>query len=194
MDTLFFGGGTPTHLMPEDLKKLFNVVGRWFPPAAGGELSIEANPADLAAKGSGVFGEQRLSIGESLLSPKTPVPAAGRCEVLAAAGVYGIVTSVVSERTREIGLRRSLGAPDAAIAGLVARQVATLTAIGLAAGLAGASAGTRALQAFTYDTSGAEPWRLAAVALTLTLTAALACIRPLLRALRVDPATALRTS
>src|SRR5882672_5935531 len=47
VDTLFFGGGTPTHLPQRQLKRLFAIVRRWFPLAAGGEFSIEANPRDL---------------------------------------------------------------------------------------------------------------------------------------------------
>src|SRR2546430_2554780 len=47
VDTLFFGGGTPTHLAPRELRLLFETAGRWFVSVKGGELSIEANPLDL---------------------------------------------------------------------------------------------------------------------------------------------------
>src|SRR6187455_1425062 len=47
VDTLFFGGGTPTHLLPDQLERLFGIVRQWFPLAAGGEFSVEANPIDL---------------------------------------------------------------------------------------------------------------------------------------------------
>jgi predicted permease len=114
--------------------------------------------------------------------------------LLCAAGVYGVVMHAVAERTREIGVRRSLGAPAGAIVELVARHIAALVAFGLIAGLAGAMAGTRALRAFTFQTPALSLARLALVIAVLTATAACACVIPLLRALRVDPATALRSS
>lgn len=119
---------------------------------------------------------------------------AGVALLLCAAGVYGIVTHAVSERTREIGVRRSLGAPSRAIVELVGRQVATLVGAGLAAGLVCAIAGTRALQSLTFHTPAVSVTRLAIVIIALAATAALACVIPLLRALKVDPATALRSS
>src|SRR5436305_11329004 len=71
VDTLFFGGGTPTHLPPRQLERLFAIVRRWFPLAANGELSVEANPIDFTT-GSGVFGEQSPSILQSTVPPKAP--------------------------------------------------------------------------------------------------------------------------
>src|SRR5262245_41998863 len=70
VDTLFFGGGTPTHLEPEALRRLFAVVRRWFPLAdrseSGGELSVEANPIDLTDEKLSVLAESgvtRVSLG-----------------------------------------------------------------------------------------------------------------------------------
>lgn len=117
---------------------------------------------------------------------------AGVALLLCGAGVYGVVAHVVAERTREIGVRRALGAETSAIVALVARQVAALVSIGLVAGVAGAMLGTRALQSFTFQTPALSLVRLALVIGVLAATAALACVVPLVRALRVDPATALR--
>ncbi len=66
VDTLFFGGGTPTHLPPEKLRRLLQIVLRWFPLAAGHEFSVEANPADLDDERVEVLaahGVNRISLG-----------------------------------------------------------------------------------------------------------------------------------
>lgn len=67
VDTLFFGGGTPTHLLPAQLQRLFEIVGRWFPLAVGGEFSVEANPNDLDGAGRSAVlslaGVTRVSLG-----------------------------------------------------------------------------------------------------------------------------------
>jgi oxygen-independent coproporphyrinogen-3 oxidase len=66
VDTLFFGGGTPTHLRRSELQQLFDIVGRWFPLAVGGELSVEANPIDMDEPRSQLLaaaGVTRVSLG-----------------------------------------------------------------------------------------------------------------------------------
>ena len=66
VDTLFLGGGTPTHLAPNMLARLLDVALKWFPLAAGGEFSIEANPADITAEKVDLLasrGVNRLSLG-----------------------------------------------------------------------------------------------------------------------------------
>jgi putative oxygen-independent coproporphyrinogen III oxidase len=66
VETLFFGGGTPTHLPPRQLERLFEIVRAWFPLAVGGELSVEANPSDLDESKSQILaaaGVTRVSIG-----------------------------------------------------------------------------------------------------------------------------------
>jgi len=66
VDTLFFGGGTPSHLSPEQLRRLFEIVGRWLPRSANCEVSIEANPADVTPERVAVlqeFGVGRVSLG-----------------------------------------------------------------------------------------------------------------------------------
>src|SRR5262249_42928635 len=66
VDTLFFGGGTPTHLAGAQLERLLKIVLRWFPLAAGHEFSVEANPADLNAEKIDLmasYGVNRLSLG-----------------------------------------------------------------------------------------------------------------------------------
>ena len=112
--------------------------------------------------------------------------------LLAAVGVYGIVGHSVMLRTREIGVRRSLGASGSAIGVLIARQVMALVTGGLVAGLTLAIFSARLLSPFTFQTDVAHPVRLAAIAAAMIVIALLASARPLFRALRVDPAVVLK--
>ena len=112
--------------------------------------------------------------------------------VLSASGVGGLVMHAVATRTREIGVRRSLGASNRSLASLVLGQVAGLIAVGVVLGLGLALAGSRALNQFAFEASASNPWRLGFVALTLTSAALFACVVPLVRALRIDPIRALR--
>ena len=74
VDTLFFGGGTPTHLPPSQLERLFAIVRKWFPLAAGSEFSVEANPIDLDTPKAAILqaaGVTRVSLGaQSFHEPK----------------------------------------------------------------------------------------------------------------------------
>jgi len=73
VDTLFLGGGTPTHLSPAQLERLFETARQWFPLAAGGELSVEANPADLDPTRIDVLRRQgvtRVSLGAQSFNPE----------------------------------------------------------------------------------------------------------------------------
>jgi putative ABC transport system permease protein len=113
--------------------------------------------------------------------------------VLAAAGIYGVLAGSVAERTREIGVRSALGASRRDILGMVVGQGMTLTAVGVAIGIAGAVAATRALAAMLFDISRLDPVTYVAVIALLVLTAVAAAAVPAWRAVRVDPATTLRT-
>ncbi|HEX5217275.1 MAG TPA: ABC transporter permease [Vicinamibacterales bacterium] len=112
--------------------------------------------------------------------------------LLAAVGVYGIVAHTVTLRTREIGVRRSLGASGGAISALIARQVMALVTGGLVVGLTLAVSSARLLAPFAFQTELAHPARLAAIAASMVLIALLSSARPLVRALRVDPAVVLK--
>ncbi|MEZ5289832.1 MAG: ABC transporter permease [Vicinamibacterales bacterium] len=111
---------------------------------------------------------------------------------LAATGVYGVMSLVSAQRTREFGLRLALGAARGQILRMVMRQGAVLTAIGMAVGLAGALAVGQVLRRFLFGIGPNDLVTLAAVCGALGAVAALACLLPAIRATRVSPVVALR--
>jgi ABC-type antimicrobial peptide transport system permease subunit len=111
---------------------------------------------------------------------------------LAAIGIYGVIAYAVSQRTREIGIRVALGATPARVVRLVVLHGAMLAAAGLAVGIPASLLLARAMNSMLFETPPSDPATLAAVALLLTVTALAACLVPLRKALRVDPAVALR--
>jgi putative ABC transport system permease protein len=112
--------------------------------------------------------------------------------VLAAVGIYGLVSDTVARRTHEIGIRMALGAGRAQVRGMVIRQGMALVAAGLAAGLAVAWAAVRLMNDPLYGVSAADPATYAGVPLLLATVALAAHWLPARRATRVDPLAALR--
>jgi ABC-type antimicrobial peptide transport system permease subunit len=112
--------------------------------------------------------------------------------LLALAGVYGVISFVVSQRTREIGLRVALGAQSRDVMRLIVEQGMRITLLGIAAGLIGAFALTRLMSNLLYGVSPNDPLTFAAVAGLMTAVALLACLIPARRATKVDPLVALR--
>ena len=112
--------------------------------------------------------------------------------ILAATGIYGVLSGSVTERIREIGVRSALGASPGAILALVLRQGMTLTAIGMCIGIAGAAAGTRAIASMLFGVSRVDPLTYAGVIALLLVVSAVACWLPAVRAARVDPSSTLR--
>jgi putative ABC transport system permease protein len=117
---------------------------------------------------------------------------AGVALMLAAIGVYGIMSYMVSERTHEIGIRVALGAPRGQIVGMVIRQTAALVTLGIALGLAGALALGRAVSGLVFGVRASDPPTLAIVALVLGVAALLASYLPARRAATVSPLQAMR--
>jgi putative ABC transport system permease protein len=117
---------------------------------------------------------------------------AGIAVLLAALGLYGVVSYGVAQRTREVGVRVALGAQRGDVLRLVLSSGFSLVAIGLAVGLAAAVITTRFLGALVFGVSPVDPATFAAAAIVLSLVALGAHWVPIRRALRIDPATALR--
>lgn len=112
--------------------------------------------------------------------------------VLAAAGIYSVVSYGVGERTKEIGVRIALGAQSGTVRWLVVRQALFPVAVGGLIGLATAAALGRAMSNLLFEVSGTDPVTLGAVALTLLSVAIAASYVPAFRASRLDPTVALR--
>jgi putative ABC transport system permease protein len=112
--------------------------------------------------------------------------------ILAAVGLYGVMSYSVHQRVREIGVRVALGAHPGDVQGMIVRQGLLLVLAGLAAGLAGALALSRLLASLLYEVSPADPVTFAGISLVLALVGLLATWLPARRATRVDPLVALR--
>jgi predicted permease len=113
--------------------------------------------------------------------------------MLAALGIYGVVSHSAAQRTRELGIRLAFGANPAALRRLVLRQGFAPVAWGLIGGIAGAFAGGRLIASLLFETSARDPLTLGAGAAALVLVALLAAWIPARRATRIDPMIALRT-
>jgi putative ABC transport system permease protein len=112
--------------------------------------------------------------------------------VLAAVGVYGVLAYVVSQRTREIGVRVALGARRSDILRHVVSQGLVLTGAGLAIGLAGAAALANLVRTLLYQVSPRDAGTFVTTAVVLSVIAVVASLIPARRASSVDPLTALR--
>ena len=117
---------------------------------------------------------------------------AGLALLLAAIGTYGVLSYMVAERRREIGIRMALGADQSSVLGQVMKQGLTLTTIGIIAGLAGALALNRLIASLLFGVQPTDTVTIVAVVATITLVAAIACVLPAWRASRVDPNVVLR--
>jgi predicted permease len=117
---------------------------------------------------------------------------AGLALLLAVLGVYGVLSFMVAERRREIGIRLAIGASRGGIVALVMKQGLAVASIGLVAGLAGALGLNRLFASLLFGVEPTDPGTLAAVTSTMAIVAALACGVPAWRASRLDPNVVLR--
>jgi predicted permease len=117
---------------------------------------------------------------------------AGTALLLAAIGIFGVLSHAVAQRTREIGIRLALGAPAQRVRGRVLRDAMRLAGLGIAIGLAAALPATRLMAALLFELTPTDPITLGTVVIVLFGVALLASYLPARRATRVDPVVALR--
>jgi len=129
-------------------------------------------------------GQQFLALLVSLFS--------GLALLLAAVGMYGVLSYLVTQRTREIGIRMSLGASRADVLSLILKRGMRLAGLGFVAGLVAALVAGRLLSGLLHEVHPGDPLVMIATAMSLAAVAAAACYLPARRAARVDPIVALR--
>ena len=112
--------------------------------------------------------------------------------LLAAIGIYGVLSYAVTQRTREIGIRMALGASRGRVLGGILGEGARLALVGFAAGFAGALAAGRILASLLHEVEPSDPVVLALTAGLLAAVALIACYLPARRAAKLDPMRALR--
>jgi predicted permease len=132
------------------------------------------------------------SFGSQMLAARLLEIFAGSALLLCVAGLYGLLAYVVSQRTREMGVRFALGARRGDVVWLVMRQAGVLVFTGIVIGAALAYGAGRMVRSYLYGVSAHDGWTLAVVVLTLAAFGAVAAYLPARRASRVDPVEALR--
>jgi len=113
--------------------------------------------------------------------------------LLAAVGIYGVISYSVGQQTREIGIRMALGAPRRQVFGTIIRRSLSLALLGIGAGVIAALCVGRAFSSYLYGVTASDPLTFLAVAMVLAITALLAGYLPARRAASVDPMQALRS-
>jgi putative ABC transport system permease protein len=111
---------------------------------------------------------------------------------LSAIGIYGVLSYLVSRRTREIGIRVAIGAGRSHVLSMVLRSGLRLAVVGVIIGLVAAAVSTRLMATLLHDVSPLDPTTFVIVGLGLSMIAALASLVPAWRATRVDPVVALK--
>jgi ABC-type antimicrobial peptide transport system permease subunit len=117
---------------------------------------------------------------------------AGLALLLASIGIYGVLSYLVGQRTREIGIRMALGAAHRDVLSMVLKDGARMTVVGIGIGIAAALGLTRLMSSMLFGVNPTDLTTFAVVAMTLSSIAMLACYLPARRAMRIDPLVALR--
>lgn len=133
-----------------------------------------------------------FAVGQRRLLAPLLASFAGVALVLALIGIYGVIAYSVAQRTREMGIRRALGAQHRDILRLVVGQGLMLSMAGVAIGIGGAFALTRAMKTLLFHVSATDPATFAGISMTFLLVALTASYLPARRATRIDPIAALR--
>jgi putative ABC transport system permease protein len=169
---------------------------RGFPSLSRAILAVDPTlfvRNDPAAAGFTIVGNSIARSLEQRRIAMTLVTVFATCAlVLAAIGMYGVVSYGVSQRTREIGVRKALGATDRGVVSLILRESLSLTAAGVIVGCLGAWAGARLIRGMLYDTGPTAPLPYIATISVLVLVAIVASYVPARRASRLDATIAIR--
>ncbi len=186
---------TPDSILPLLTGAFASIVRTRAEPAA---LTRDLRKAVNEFDGGAVFGEQWMSdnIALSLAPRRFSLLVLGAFTaialILSIIGIYGVVSYLISQRTNEIGVRMTMGARPRDIFFAVLREGAIVGGIGVGLGLIGAAALTRLMSSLLYGVSSTNVLTFAAAAAVLFICTLAACFVPARRAVRVDPATALR--
>jgi putative ABC transport system permease protein len=181
---------------------------QWPVPAFHFLLRVEGDPASLIPQVRRVIHEVNPDIAINEIKPMDEVITealwqrrlwgalfalfAGVALLLAAVGIYGLMSYLASQRTREIGVRIALGAQKGDVLRLIVGQGLKVVAIGVAIGLIAALALSRLMKSLLFDVAATDPLTFAAMALLLACVALVACFIPARRAAKTDPIIALR--
>jgi putative ABC transport system permease protein len=185
----------PYNVLPGALN---SIVVRSTSPASAVETAIRAQVREVDPN-LPIVGLSTMSevVSQSIATPRfyTVLLAtfAGLALVLAAIGIYGVISYTVAQRSRELGIRIALGASRGRVIGGVLRDGLTLTVIGVAIGLAAAFGVTRFISSMLFGVAAVDVGTFASVALVLTSVAVLASWWPARRAAAVDPLIAMRS-
>jgi putative ABC transport system permease protein len=170
---------------------------RTIPALARAVRSVDSRLVAPGPGGDAAFGMMESTVASSLQSRRfsmSLVAGFAVCALLVAAiGMYGVVSYSVAQRTQEIGVRKALGATDGDIRSLVVRDALRIVALGILFGGAGAWAGGRLIRSLLFETGIADPTAYLVAAAVLSGVALLATYGPARRAIRLAPTTALST-
>jgi len=164
--------GDALQMIRRAISELDSNIGIYDAGSLSDQLRLPLLPAQVAAIGIGTLGALTL--------------------ILAATGLYGVLSYAVARRQREIGIRVAIGATPAHVFRTILGRTSAMLAIGGGLGLAGALGVSLLLTPYLYGANSRDPWALAAAGAAMTVTAALALWVPARRAIAVDPTIALR--
>jgi putative ABC transport system permease protein len=190
------------------LRQTMSGEGDWVPRNFHLVIKTRLDPVSLAAPVRRAIWSLDPNLPLTLVRPMTEVVshsmartsftmlllviAAAVALLLGSVGIYGVISYVVSQRTREIGVRMALGAARTDISRMVLREGAVITLVGIGVGLAAALALTRLMLALLFDVSPTDPTTFAVVPVMLAAVALLASWMPARRAAAVEPLEAIR--
>jgi putative ABC transport system permease protein len=161
--------------------------------AAGVREALRQYDAEVPVEISSLDAILAHSVGDRRLLLMLVAGFAGLALMLAATGIYSVLSQAVAQRTSEIGIRMALGADAAQVVRLMLRSAMTSVLAGAAIGVAGARAAPRLLESFLFEVRPLDPVAFASATAVLVAVALLAAYVPARRATRVDPLLALRT-